>query len=222
VQSVITLAAEIVGTGRAADLESQFRSFVKAFVSELSRQVELGLKATDNDYIAFQRSVNANVRVGAKSRHEILLRKMFRSDPSLDAIFDPSMIAKTGVAGELQRIGNNIDDLVEKINITYNAKQGKDLFKSTTKTVSAQKRLQKPISSFDDYKDFISSAYFLFWEGPGERLNALNPQSFVDINELRTDMQHDVDHGKAGKVAAKRKKMSEAFKKYGHHPLRRQ
>jgi hypothetical protein len=44
VQSVITLAAEIVGTGRGADLETQFRSFVEAFVSELSRQVELGLR----------------------------------------------------------------------------------------------------------------------------------------------------------------------------------
>ena len=143
---------------------------------------------------------------------------MFRSDPSLAAIFDPSMIATAGVAGELQRIGNSIDELVEKININYNAKRGKDLFKSTIKTISAQKRLRKPISSFEDYKDFISSAYFLFWEGPGERLNALQPQSFADINELRTDMQHDIDHGKVSKVAAKRKKMSEAFKKYGHSP----
>jgi len=218
VQSIITLSAEIVATSRSAELESQFQTFVEGFVSELSRQVELGLRATDNDYIAFQRSVNANVREGAKTRHEILLRKMFRSNPALAAIFDPSMVAKSGVAGELQRIGNNISDLVERVNTVYNAKSGNDLFKSTTKTVSAQKKLQKPISSFDEYKEFVSSAYFLFWEGPGERLNGITPQSFADINELRTDMQHDVDHGKAGMIVAKRRKMSEAFKRYGHAP----
>ncbi len=218
VQSIITIAAQIVATGRGGEHGEEFRKFIESFVAELSKQVELGLKATDHDYIAFQRSVSANVREGAKTRNEILLRKLFRSNPSLASVFDPSMVAKAGVSGELRRIGNSIDELIARLNALLGAKIGKDLFKATSKTVSAQKQLQKAISSFDDYKDFVENVYFLFWEGPGERLVGITPQSFTDINELRTDLQHDVDHGKESKVVAKRKKMSAAFAKYGIAP----
>ena len=34
----------------------------------------------------------------------------------------------------------------------------------------------------------------------GQRLGATLPQSFVDVNTLRTDLQHDVDHGKKAKL----------------------
>lgn len=43
-------------------------------MAELSRQVELGQEATDADYISFQRTVNANVRSGARTRQEQALR----------------------------------------------------------------------------------------------------------------------------------------------------
>lgn len=215
VQSVITLASRVVATARGAGHEADFKKFIEHFIAELSKQVELGLSATDSDYIAFQRSVNANVREGAKTRHEILLRKMFRTNPALATIFDPSMVAEAGVAGEIQRLGESIDELIETINGDYAAKHGEDLFKATAKTISAQKKIRKPISSYADYKALIDNLYFLFWEGTGVRLGATRPQSFKDVNELRTDIQHDVDHGKKSKIAAKRKKMSAAFAKYG-------
>ena len=41
------------------------------------------------------------------------------------------------------------------------------------------------------------------------------PQSFVHVNELRTDLRHDVDHGDAGKVRAKRRKAGSTFAIYG-------
>jgi hypothetical protein len=41
------------------------------------------------------------------------------------------------------------------------------------------------------------------------------PQSFVHVNELRTDLRHDVDHGDAGKVRAKRRKAVSTFAIYG-------
>jgi hypothetical protein len=215
VQSIITLASRIVATERGAGQEAAFRKFIERFISELTKQVELGLNATDPDYVAFQRSVNANVREGAKTRHEILLRKMFRANPKLASIFDPSMVAEAGVTGEIHRIGDSIDGLIEKLNVQYSAKHGNDLFKPTTKTIASQKKLRKPASSYADYKALMENLYFLFWEGTGSRLDGAEPQSFKDINELRTDLQHDVDHGKKGKVAAKRKKMSAAFAKYG-------
>ncbi len=59
VQSIATLAARVVATGRGAGYEERFRAFVLEFMSELSRQVELGRDAADPDYLLFQGSVNA-------------------------------------------------------------------------------------------------------------------------------------------------------------------
>jgi len=44
--------------------------------------------------------------------------------------------------------------------------------------------------------------------------------TFVDVNDLRTELRHDVDHGKSGKVRAKRKKLGLTFHKYSgtHSP----
>lgn len=39
--------------------------------------------------------------------------------------------------------------------------------------------------------------------------------SVVHVNELRTDLRHDVDHGDAGKVRAKRRKAGSTFALYG-------
>ncbi len=44
------------------------------------------------------------------------------------------------------------------------------------------------------------------------------PPAFSDVNDLRTDLQHDVDHGKASKVRAKRLRGAAAFKKYSGVP----
>ena len=74
--------------------------------------------------------------------------------------------------------------------------------------------LGKPIKSFDDYKNFVDHAYFLFRESLGERLAGKMPKSFQDVNDLRTMLQHDVDHGKAAEVAKKRKKLAHTFKSY--------
>lgn len=40
------------------------------------------------------------------------------------------------------------------------------------------------------------------------------PASFTDVNTLRTDVEHDVDHGDKGKIAKKKKAIGETFKRY--------
>lgn len=214
VQSVATVAAVIVMTGRGGGHEKEFRDFVVKFVAELSRQVELGLGATDEDYIKFQQSVNANVRGGVRTRHEILIRKLLRADPSFAPVFDPTTVAASGVAGEVKRLGNSLGKLIELANTGYAAKHGKDLFKATNKTVAALQNIQRPVKSYSGYKDFVGDLYFVFWESIGNRVDAHTPNSYKDVNALRTDLEHDLDHGKHKKVAAKRKKMSAVFSKY--------
>ena len=214
VQSILTLVARINATGRGAGHEQRFHKFITDFLTELSRQVELGSAATDQDYLLFQNSVNANVRSGTRTRNEILLRKMLRADPAFAEIFEPTIVAESGLGADIKRLSVSIAELIEKANTAYAAKNGKDLFKPTNKTVPALTKLGKVVSSFDNYKNLVSDLYFLFWESVGSRLDGQTPISFADVRDLRTDLEHDLDHGKAKDAAAKRKSVNLAFIKY--------
>lgn len=214
VQSMISLACKIVATGKSSGQEQRFKNFVDVFTTELAAQIEMGSLATDTDYLTFQHSVNANVKGGAKTRQEILLRKLFRIAPELSEIFDPSIIAESGVGARITQLGASIVQLVDQNNKAYSAANGEDLFKATNKTAQALIRLGKPINNVDGYKEFIDDLYFLFHESAGARLNPPKPTSFADLNELRTDLRHDLDHGAARKVRAKRRKVGSVFAKY--------
>lgn len=213
-QSILTLGARINATGRGKGFEKQLHGFVIGFLEELSRQVELGKEATDQDYLLFQTSVNANVRTGARTRNDILLRKMLRADPSFAQIFEPTVVAESGLSSDIKQLGSTIAELIRKLNTAYAAKHGKDLFKLTNKTVPALTVLGQTISNYLEYKQLISDLYFLFWEAPGSRLDGMMPPSFDDVRDLRTDLDHDLDHGKTKDISAKRKGVNAAFVKY--------
>jgi len=214
VQSVISLACRLVATGNSAGLETKFGNFIHHFMSQLSHQVELGQAATDYDFIRFQKSINANVKAGARTRQEIFLRKAFMHDPALAAAFDPSVLLESGLTGRIKELGEAIGAEIARLNAAYSADHGKDLFKATNKTVPALTSLGKPIKDLTTYKKLVSDLYFLFRESIGERLSATVPVSFSDVNVLRTDLQHDTDHGDNTKVKAKKKQAGSTFKKY--------
>ncbi len=213
IQSFATLACRLVATGRAGEYEKQFLPFFEHFMKELAHQVELGQAATDLDYLKFQRSVNANVKTGARTRHEILLRKLFAFDPSVADMFDASTVAESGIETRVKKLGDEIIDLIGRINSAYAAKHGIDLFKLTNRSSQALARLNKRATNVQAYGVLIDDLYFLLQEGPGNRLSK-PPQSFADVNDLRTELRHDVDHGKDKKVRAKRRKLASTFSKY--------
>jgi hypothetical protein len=214
VQSIISLACRLVATGNSAGLEKRFASFVQHFMSELSHQVELGQAATDYDFIRFQKSINANVKAGARTRQEILLRKAFMYDPDVAAAFDPSALVESGLTGRVKELGDAIAAEISRLNAAYAAGHGQDLFKATNKTVPAVTNLGKPIKDLTTYKALISDLYFVFRESIGQRLGETLPSSFNDVNVLRTDLQHDTDHGDKAKVKAKKTQAGSVFKKY--------
>lgn len=215
IQSFATLASRIVAQEQGKGVETRLLKFYEHFGRELSRQIELGQQATDSNYLDFQRTLSANVRRGAKTRHEILLRKLLIFDPSFCEILGPEAVVESGLHGEIKGIGESISALVETTNEHYSAINGKDLIKATARTAGALRHLGTPISDFESYKNLIDDLYFLFHEGVGQHLEGNVPESFVDINILRTDLRHDVDHGKEKKVAQKKKALGATFKKYG-------
>jgi hypothetical protein len=214
VQSLLTLTCKLIATGRSAGHETRLRRFFESFMTELAEQVEMGQAATDSDYVMFQRSVSANVKGGAKARQEILLRKLFRISPDLAEIFDPSIIAESGVSGRVASLGDSIANLIGQINGKYAAHSGEDLFKATNKTTQAMLRIRRPVKNLAEYKGFIDDLYFLFRESAGTRLDNARPPSFTHVNDLRTDLRHDVDHGDAAKIRSKRRKAGATFAIY--------
>lgn len=216
VQSLITFVCRIVEGGKGAGLHKSIAAFTRHFLQELARQVELGQAATDYDYIRFQKSINSNVKAGARIRHEILLRKAFMHDQKLVDAFDPTALVASGITGRIKELGETIAAQVSKINAAYAANHGEDLFKATNKTTQALLNIAKPVKDLAGYKDLTGDLYFLFRESVGQRFENRLPQSFVDVNALRTDLQHDVDHGDKGKVKAKRKKLGSTFEKYSN------
>jgi len=212
VQALITLAARLVEAGAADGWENRLASFFTAFTAELRRQVELGQQATDHDYIAFQRTVNANVRSGARTRQQILLRKLLSHDPGFDQALGTGGAAESQLGQQIRADAEAITARIGELNSRYAAANGVDLFKTTNKTVRALNSIGKPVDDMEGYAGLVGHLYFIFHEGPGERLKDSRPRSFRDVNDLRTALQHDLDHGKGAKT--KRRKVGKTFGEY--------
>ena len=217
VQSFATMAAVIVASGKSQGQEANLLTFLTSFMDELSRQVELGQAATDRDYLTFQRTVSANVKAGAHTRHQILLRKLLISCPAISAVLGPDAVAQSGLRQQATDDAVIIARLVERHNAEYSAQYGSDLFKPTNRTMAAMARIKEPIDSYEQYKTLLEDLYFIFHEGPGQRLSGKVPPSFSDVNVLRTGLEHDLDHGKSSESEKKRKMVGEVFKKYSGH-----
>lgn len=213
-QSVVTLACKLVEHNVPENAAKKFGAFVARFSSDLSKQVELGHEATDPDLIEFQKTVNANVKTGPKTRHAILLRKLFEFEPRFAEYFDALAIKTSGIDKEITRLAKSVQQLISQINEAEAATTGKDLFKATNKTTSALSNIGSPASDYEEYKALVEDLYFLLWEGPGSKLAGKEPESFKEVNSLRTALQHDVDHGSSSKVKKKNKDLGSVFQAY--------
>lgn len=217
VQSVSTLVLSMMSVKTARRRAADLGTFVDFFLDELAHQVELGQEATDTDFIEFQKTVNANVKTGPQTRQNILLRKLLVRDPTFTDLFRSESIAGSSLHDEIGRLGNSIASTVTGLNDQYSAVYGKDLIKMTTRTTEGLLRIGTPISGLDEYKQLIDDLYFLLHEGPGSRLQK-KPRVFEDISQLRSSLRHDLDHGKPGRVAKKRKNIGTVFSQYAGSP----
>lgn len=218
VQSLLTVVCRLIQSGKTDGHEERVRKFFVNFMEQLNKQVELGQHAVDLEYLEFQRTVNANIKGGARIRQQILLRKLLAGDPAFANMLDAMAVVESGLKAAIAADAREIIALVGQINEQYSAKHGEDLFKATNRTAQAQVNFDKVIADFDDYKSFIDDLYFLFDESVGSRLEGRVPESFAHVKILRTDLQHDVDHGKKQKVSAKKRKTGEVFTKYAGAP----
>jgi hypothetical protein len=215
VQSIVTFTCHLLRNGMDQSKHGELGQFIVRFLQELTRQVELGQEATDQEYVQFQRTINANIRTGPQTRNGLLLKKLFFSRPS----FYSNELQSKDLSGTLKKqidlSARSIRAMVLKANEVYSSVHGFDLFKPTNKTIAALSAgMNTEVASYDEYKNLIADLYFLFRESIAQRLGERIPDSFSDVNDLRTLNEHDVDHGKSGKVKKKRKDLASVFRKY--------
>lgn len=129
--------------------------------------------------------------------------------------------SKVGPAGkslekQIQSLAVSVGDLVYKCNEVYRAKNSTDLFKATNETTKGLQLIANPIKDRDSYGNFVDALYKVIYEGSGSgiRLGSALPVIVEDIKTFRTDLRHDVDHGKQSKIKAKEKGIAEAVKRY--------
>ncbi len=212
-QSFITMICQLQKSGSLKGKETQIGKFAKDFVAALAKEVERGQGATDGDLIAFQRSVNSNVKAGPIVRNQVLLRKLFQAVPELLETADADVVSAANFDSEIADVAKQVREEISAINDVYSARNGTDLFKATSKTAAAQSEMGESVKSYESYKTLIENLYFLLWEGSGSKI-CDKPASFKDVNTLRTELQHDTDHGDVKSVSKKKKKHGEVFSSY--------
>ncbi|MEW6616078.1 MAG: DUF262 domain-containing protein [Thermodesulfobacteriota bacterium] len=217
--SICMLAARVQAQKLTSDTAaSQFRNFVQTFFRLLSAEVQKGVKAVDKELLRYQQAITSGSTGGdsIRARIEILTKRLATHSTTFSTLL--SAYAKAGDAaslavGELQEASRT---LVYEVNRSYSATKGEDLFKMTTKSTNAIHTLGVSCRDITGYAEFVDALYFLVYEGSGncKRLPSPPPDFAMDVNFLRMDVRHDLDHGSEKDVAKKVTRNAAVFQKY--------
>ena len=217
--SVCMLAARVVRAGLQNKKNAKlFAQFLEEFFSSLSAEVQKGVKAGDKELLLYQQSISAGSTGGdsIKNRIDVLARRLALRFPLFRPIVGGVQAAVSTVANPLAITVGEIRTHVYRLNKSYSAKHGEDMFKATNETTKAFAGLEIPATDKQKYGDLLDSLYFLFYEGSGacKRLGDPVPDFAMDVKFLRTALRHDVDHGDEKDVAKKMKRAGKTFLKY--------
>jgi hypothetical protein len=89
VQSVITLASQLVAGGHSDGQEQAFVGFIIGFHNECVRQGKITGAARDPDFVLFNGTKAGKFINDAKVRHEVLVKKLGEQHPALHAALAP-------------------------------------------------------------------------------------------------------------------------------------
>ncbi len=212
------VVSQLQDTKQLKKMEKTLGDFFGKFSGDLKTEVEKGNLATDNDLIEYQQAINYGTaeRESIEKRNEILTKKLILFDPSFSQFFLKAGATGRSLEKQIQSLTTSIGELVYEHNEVYRSKNGEDLFKTTNETTKGLRLIATPIKNQESYGQFIDALYKIIYEGSGSgsRLGSPLPVIVDDIKTLRTDLRHDIDHGKRSKIKAKEKEIAETVKKY--------
>lgn len=114
--------------------------------------------------------------------------------------------------------GKNIAEKIVYINEVCAAKGICEIFKPTTKSLTAISQLTTAFAiDSNTFGTVTDSLYFLLYEGSGDAKRILDFLSdeecspLWNIKHLRTDFRHDVDHGKSSDIKKKKIAIGKAY-----------
>ncbi len=216
VQSIVTLTARLQRAGLKVADAPRIKNFITQFASDLQAEIEKGHQATDKDLLEFQSTISANIKTGPGIRQAVLLRRLLMFDKDMDSIVNPGVVSEVSTGLNLEGLASDIQQSVYALNKVHQGTHGKDMFKSTTETTKALSTLGQTTWDLGAYKSMIDGLYFILWEGTGSGKRLGDPilQFAKDVNDLRTQVRHDVDHGGKSKAASKMKSLGKTFSKF--------
>jgi hypothetical protein len=217
--SVCMLAARVFKAGlQSKENAKTFAQFLEEFFSSLSAEVQKGVKAGDKELLFYQQAISSGSTGGdsIKNRLDILARRLALRFPVFAPIVGGVQAALGGMTDPLAATANEIRNQIYRLNKSYSAKHGEDMFKATNESTKSLTTLESPVINRHRYGELIDSLYFLIYEGSGacKRLGEPVPEFAMDIKFLRTNMRHDVDHGDEKEIGKKMKRAGETFLKY--------
>lgn len=216
--SFCNIVSQIHKYGQLKKHEKRLGEFFENFAKLLKTEIEKGQKATDQDLIKYQQAVSYGTadKESIETRKDILVKKLILFEPSLAPCFLKGGSIEKSVERKIHELATTCTELAYQINKAYRSKHGEDLFKATNETTKGWNLLGKPISNENSYGEFIDALYKIVWEGSGSgnRLGSTHSPLVKDIVILRTDLRHDIDHGKQSKIKAKEKQLEKTIQKY--------
>lgn len=220
--SICLLASRVISQHLDRGSEQKFSSFVEDFFTKLAAEVEKGSKSTERELLRYQHAITSGSTGGdsIRTRNDILTKRLATFAPEFSRLLGAYQDATDELSRNLTELMESIRDEIYKVNSTYAVAHGEDLFKMTNKSVAAFQKLSVPSRDVQQYGDLIDALYCLIYEGSGScnRLPTPPPQFAMDVKILRTDLRHDMDHGKASEIARKRKRNAEVFARYAGKP----
>lgn len=218
--SICMLAARVQSQGLISDTAAwQFRDFVQTFFSQLSSEVQKGVKAVDKELLRYQQAITSGSTGGdsIRARIAILTKRLATHSPTFSSLLSSYIEAGDAASLAIVELQEASRALVYDSNRSYSAiNGGEDLFKMTTKSSNAIHTIGIACRDLKAYGEFIDALYFLVYEGSGncKRLPLPPPDFAMDIKFLRADLRHDLDHGTENEVAKKITRSSTIFQKY--------
>lgn len=204
----------------------KLRKFYIDFQQILRNEIEKGRDAEDTELIIYQSRVNqaADSKDSILGRHGVLRRRLINFDSNfknhLDILEKDEEIIELQKKDNIKQLVDDVIDLISQINKSYATKHGYiDLFKMTTESLKGVRIISTPVSSKNEFKEFIDSLHKLVYEGSGALKRI--PESLItddsvlfDVKHLRTDFFHNIEHGDKKEIIKKKKTISSIYSRY--------
>jgi hypothetical protein len=208
-----------------ADTGLKLKKFYIQFIRDLQNEIQKGADAEDAELIVYQSKVNqaADSKDSILKRHQILKRRLIGYDEFFKKFLEISKeddeVVELKKKETIKELTDSCIELTTSINKIYASKNQRDLFKITTEVLKCVSIINTPPDSREDFKNVIECLYKMFYEGSGSLNRVPNnllvdSSIFFDIKHLRTDVSHDIEHGKESDIERKKQTISNIYKKY--------